>query len=83
MKTERQKYFEDALIIAEMSGASIEGITIKDISVPHDLYMQALRLMSDDNLFSHFKDRIEEQKYEQAGIIQKELDRRNIKINYT
>jgi hypothetical protein len=82
MKTERQKYFEEAMKLAELSGCNIEDITIKDVLIPHDLYMQSLKLMTDDNLFSHFKDRIEQEHYEQANIIQMELDRRNIKINY-
>lgn len=78
--TEKQKWFNEAAKLAESVGCSISGVSIKELEIPHDMYMQALGLMSDDNLFSHYKDRIEEQAFEQAIVIKKELDKRNIKI---
>ena len=81
---EKQKAFEHALSIVEISGQNISevDIIIKDVPIPHDMYMDALKITSDDNLVSHFKDRLEEDAFEQAQIIQKELDKRNIKIIY-
>jgi len=83
-KTEKQKAFEYAMRLVEISGQNISkiDIIIKDIPIPHNMYMDSLRLMTDDNLVSHFKDRLEKDDFEQAEIIQKELDRRNIKIIY-
>ncbi len=76
--TEKQKYWKEAFELCEKCGISGNNIIIKDIAIPRGIYLDALNLMSEENLTSHKKHLIEEERYEQVEIILEELNKRKI-----
>ncbi len=80
MNTEKEKHIQYAIKLAEQANVPLENISMFDMIIPNDLYLNFLSVLNDDQLISHYKHNIEEERFEQLILIKKELDKRKIKL---